>query len=90
MATLSVTKFPTPEGADQALATLKSLQQQQLIQVLDAATVSWPAGRKSPKTKQMSMTTGAGLSEALSGACSSASSSSYLSWARRSGLEWVR
>lgn len=65
MATLSVTKFPTPEGADQALATLKSLQQQQLIQVLDAATVSWPAGRKSPKTKQMSMTAGAG---ALGGA----------------------
>ena len=52
MATLSVTKFPTPEGADQALATLKSPQQQQLIQVLDAATVSWPPGRKSPKTNK--------------------------------------
>jgi uncharacterized membrane protein len=60
MATLSVTKFPTPEGADQALNTLKGLQAQQLVQILDAATVSWPPNKKSPKTKQMSGTAGVG------------------------------
>jgi uncharacterized membrane protein len=65
MATLSVTKFPTPDGADQALTTLKGLQGQQLVQILDAATVSWPPNRKSPKTKQMSTTAGVG---ALGGA----------------------
>jgi uncharacterized membrane protein len=65
MATLSVTKFPTPEGADQALGTLRNLEQQQLIQVLDAATVSWPSGAKGPKTHQASSTAGVG---ALGGA----------------------
>lgn len=65
MATLSVTKFPTPEGAEQALTTLRSLEKQQLIQVIDAATVSWPPGQKSPKTRQSSSTKGVG---ALGGA----------------------
>jgi uncharacterized membrane protein len=65
MATLSVTKFPTPEGADQALSTLRGLEREQLIQVLDAATVSWPPGAKSPKTKQAGSTAGVG---ALGGA----------------------
>jgi uncharacterized membrane protein len=65
MATLSVTKFPTPEGADQALSVLRGLEKEQLIQVLDAATVSWQAGAKSPKTKQASSTAGVG---ALGGA----------------------
>ncbi len=52
MATLSVWKFNTPEGAQQALAKLESLQKQQLITVQDAATVSWPEGKDKPKTKQ--------------------------------------
>ncbi|MGW8249535.1 MAG: DUF1269 domain-containing protein [Anaerolineales bacterium] len=52
MATLSVWKFNTPEGAQQALDKLTSLQKQQLIQVQDAATVTWPEGKDKPKTKQ--------------------------------------
>ena len=28
------------------------LQKEQLLQVIDAATVSWPAGKKRPKTRQ--------------------------------------
>jgi uncharacterized membrane protein len=65
MATLTVWKFPTADGAEKALDTLKSLQKQSLIQVQDAATVSWPAGAKAPKTKQAVNLAGAG---ALDGA----------------------
>ena len=52
MATLTVLKFHTPEGAEQMLAKLISLQKQQLIVLQDAATVIWPEGKKAPKTKQ--------------------------------------
>jgi uncharacterized membrane protein len=65
MATLSVLKFNTPEGADTMLGTLQSLQAQQLIQIHDAAIVRWPPGAKKPKTQQLSDITGAG---ALGGA----------------------
>jgi uncharacterized membrane protein len=65
MATLSAWKFPTAEGADQAIATLEGLQQQQLISVHDAAVVSWPAGKKKPKTRQLHHFAGTG---ALTGA----------------------
>jgi uncharacterized membrane protein len=60
MATLSVIKFDNPAGADQALQTLQSLQKQQLIEVQDAAVVSWPADAKAPKTKQAFSTAGYG------------------------------
>jgi uncharacterized membrane protein len=52
MASLTVWKFETPEGAGQALATLESLVKQQLITVQDAAVVSWPVGKKKPGTHQ--------------------------------------
>jgi uncharacterized membrane protein len=64
MATLAVVKFDTPEGAGQAERLLDDLQKQNLITVLDAATVSWPVGAKKPKTQQRHSTTKAG---ALSG-----------------------
>jgi uncharacterized membrane protein len=60
VATLTVWKFPTPEGADQAEGTVLSLQKQQLITVHDAATVSWEQGKKRPKTRQANNLTGAG------------------------------
>ncbi|MGC9527620.1 MAG: DUF1269 domain-containing protein [Limnospira sp.] len=65
MATLTVWKFDTAEGAKQALAKLAELQKQRLIEIKDAATVSWPAGKKKPKTKQAVDLAGAG---ALDGA----------------------
>lgn len=65
MATLTVWKFPTPLGADQAEHTLESMQKQELIKIHDAAIVSWPEGAKKPKTRQLASTTGAG---ALGGA----------------------
>ena len=42
MATLSALKFGTLDGAVQALTTLQGLQKQQLIQIQDAAIVTWP------------------------------------------------
>jgi uncharacterized membrane protein len=65
MATLTVVKFATPEGADQSVGILDGLQKQNLIQVLDSAVVTWPTGSKKPKTRQQTSTTGAG---ALGGA----------------------
>lgn len=65
MSTLTVWKFSTAEGASNALSKLEGLQKQQLIQVLDAAVVAWPQGRKRPKTYQAMDTVGAG---ALGGA----------------------
>lgn len=53
MATLTAWKFDSPYGADDALATLEKLQGEALIQVQDAAVVSWEAGRKKPKTREM-------------------------------------
>ncbi len=65
MATLSVLKFDTPQGAEQMLHTLEDLQKQQLITVQDAAIVTWEVGKKKPKTKQLQNMAGAG---ALGGA----------------------
>jgi uncharacterized membrane protein len=53
MATLTAWKFSSPYGADDALATLEKLQSEQLIQVQDAAVVSWELGRKKPKTRDL-------------------------------------
>jgi len=65
MATLTVLKFPTPDGAGNALDKVKSLQKLQLMQLQDAAIVTWPVGKKSPKTKQLVSLAGIG---ALQGA----------------------
>ena len=65
MATLTVWKFEDAEAAEKAVATLEGLAKQQLITVQDAATVSWPAGAKKPKTRQLHSLTGGG---ALGGA----------------------
>lgn len=65
MATLTALKFDTPEGAEQFLGRVQALQKQQLIQIQDAAIVSWPPNAKKPKTKQLQNLAGAG---ALGGA----------------------
>ena len=53
MATLTALKFATPDGAEQMLDKIKSLQKLELIKLQDAAIVTWPVGKKSPKTKQL-------------------------------------
>jgi uncharacterized membrane protein len=60
MATLTAWKFDSPYAADDALATLEKLQGQALIQVQDAAVVSWEAGRSKPQTREMRSTKKAG------------------------------
>jgi uncharacterized membrane protein len=65
MATLTVWKFSTAEGAADAERILDKLVKQELISVHDAAIVSWPTGARKPKTKQLNNLTGVG---ALGGA----------------------
>jgi uncharacterized membrane protein len=65
MASLTVWKFPTASGADEAVHTLERCQSQELIKVQDAAVVSWPADKKKPRTRQLNSMTGPG---ALGGA----------------------
>jgi uncharacterized membrane protein len=65
MATLTVLKFPTADGADTMIATLEGLQKQQLITIQDAAIVTWETGKKKPKTRQLNNLAGFG---ALNGA----------------------
>src|SRR5512144_3091091 len=60
MATLSVLKFETPDGAKQMETTMLALQKQQLITIQDAAIVTWPQGKKGPKTEQLHSLAGQG------------------------------
>ena len=53
MATLTVFKFATPEGAGQMLEKVQSIQKMELIKIQDAAIVTWKQGQKAPKTKQL-------------------------------------
>ena len=60
MATLTVWKFDSATGAEDALARLERIQKEELLQVIDGAYVYWPEGKKKPKTEQMHKLTGAG------------------------------
>ena len=59
-ATLTVWKFNTPQGAEDAATTLKSLAKQKIVSLHDAAIVSWAEGEKKPRTQQLASTTAAG------------------------------
>jgi uncharacterized membrane protein len=59
VATLTVWKFPTAYGAEQAEQTLKNLQEEELITVQDAAVVYWAEDARKPKTRQLLGLTGA-------------------------------
>ena len=60
MATLTAWAFPGVQDAETAVERLKQLQAQELIKVQDAAIVSWEAGKKKPKTRQLNNMTAAG------------------------------
>jgi uncharacterized membrane protein len=49
---LTVWQFHTPDGAKNVLAKLQELQKQHLIEIQDAAMVTWPEKKKKPKTEQ--------------------------------------
>ena len=52
MTTLTVWKFNSASGAEETLAKLSSRQKEYVIEIQDAAIVSWKQGKKKPKTKQ--------------------------------------
>jgi uncharacterized membrane protein len=56
-ATLTVWRFDTAHGAEDAATTLHVLTREGLVTLVDAATVSWPEDRKKPKTRQHTPTT---------------------------------
>jgi uncharacterized membrane protein len=60
MATLTVWKFDTADGADRALETLQHVQTQYSFDLIDGAVVSFPEGAKKPTTRQLHTTKGAG------------------------------
>jgi uncharacterized membrane protein len=60
MATLTVWKFDSPRGAEDALVLLERMQKEELVQINDAAYVTWPEGKKKPKTEQLHKLTSAG------------------------------
>jgi uncharacterized membrane protein len=52
MSTLTVWKFNSASGAEEVLAKLIERKKEHLIEIQDAAIVSWTEGKKKPKTKQ--------------------------------------
>lgn len=64
MAHLTVWKFDSAQGADAALGKMREIQKEHLVQVDDAAVVSWPADKKRPRTHQAAVLT---LDAALDG-----------------------
>ncbi|MFV0525913.1 MAG: DUF1269 domain-containing protein [Acidimicrobiales bacterium] len=60
MATLTVWKFPTADGAEAAQREFIGAAKQELITIEDSAVVSWPQGDKKPKTHQAVSTAGEG------------------------------
>jgi uncharacterized membrane protein len=53
MATLSVLKFNDPNGADRVLIALQGMQERQLINLEDAAVITWPQGNRKPKSREL-------------------------------------
>jgi uncharacterized membrane protein len=60
MTTLTAYKFDTADGAEKMLDLVKDMSKQELIDIEDAAIVTWPEGKKKPKTKHLDDMTGAG------------------------------
>ena len=65
MATMTVVKFPSPDGAETGIARLKEMQGRGLIRIHDGAILRWNDGASKPRTEQLTSLTGPA---ALSGA----------------------
>ncbi|KPK13075.1 MAG: hypothetical protein AMJ56_03685 [Anaerolineae bacterium SG8_19] len=65
MTTITGYSFDTADGAEKMVDLVQDLSRQQLITLEDAAIVTWPQGKKKPKTKHLGDMTGEG---ALGGA----------------------
>jgi NADH dehydrogenase len=55
---LVVLRFETPDGAEKGLELAARLQREHLLELLDAATVSWAKGKRKPKTRHVGDHTG--------------------------------
>ena len=60
MTTITGYSFETVDGAEKMVDLVQDLSRQKLITLEDAAMVSWPQGKKKPKTKHLGDMTGAG------------------------------
>lgn len=60
MATLSAWKFDQADEASKALELLRGLQSRHLVQLADAAVLTWPREAKGPRVRQAINTTGMG------------------------------
>ncbi len=60
MATITGFQFDTADGAGKMVDLVQNLSKQELITLVDAATVAWPEGKKKPKTKHLGDMTGEG------------------------------
>jgi uncharacterized membrane protein len=65
MTTITGYSFDTADGAEKMVSLVQDLNKQQLITLEDAAIVTWPEGKKKPKTTHLANMAGAG---ALGGA----------------------
>jgi uncharacterized membrane protein len=65
MERLTVWRFDTAQGADEAATILAELAARDVVELRDAAVVSWPAGARRPTSRQLPGLPGAG---ALGGA----------------------
>ena len=65
MATITGYSFDTVDGAEKMVDLVQDLSRQKLITLEDAAIITWPQGKKKPKTKHLGDMAGAG---ALGGA----------------------
>jgi len=65
MATLTAWEFESADGAQKALELVAKLIKEHLLEMFDAAVVSWPTGAKHPTTRQLTNLSG---SRALDGA----------------------
>jgi uncharacterized membrane protein len=61
LASLTILKFSSADGAGVALDKVKSLHMLRLIQLIDAAIVTWPAENRRPRTKQLVSLSGTGV-----------------------------
>lgn len=57
MTTMTVWRFDDPDRAGDAIRVLEDLQKRELIHVVDATWVSWPPGRRAPKTHPLHQVT---------------------------------
>lgn len=60
MATLTVWRFDSTDGAAEAADILADLERGRVLVIQDAATVEWEVGKRKPKTRQLTSTTVAG------------------------------